>query len=42
VLANQQDFPSLQAGQTAEVRLDAYPDLVFGAKLDQLAPIGEG
>jgi HlyD family secretion protein len=42
VLANQQDFPSLQAGQTARVRLDAYPDLVFQAKLDQLAPIGEG
>jgi HlyD family secretion protein len=42
VLANQQDFPVLQAGQTAKVRLDAYPDLVFAAKLDQLAPIGEG
>lgn len=41
VLANQQDFPSLQVGQTAKVRLDAYPDLVFAAKLDQLAPIGE-
>jgi multidrug efflux pump subunit AcrA (membrane-fusion protein) len=42
VMANQQDFPSLQVGQTAKVRLDAYPDLVFSAKLDQLAPIGEG
>ena len=42
VLANQQDFPSLQAGQTAKVRLDAYPDLMFQAKVDQLAPIGEG
>jgi len=42
VMANQQDFPFLQAGQTAKVRLDAYPDLVFPAKLDQLAPIGEG
>jgi multidrug efflux pump subunit AcrA (membrane-fusion protein) len=41
VMANQQDFPSLHAGQTAKVRLDAYPDLVFAAKLDQLAPIGE-
>jgi hypothetical protein len=41
-MANQQDFPSLQVGQTAKVRLDAYPDLVFAAKLDQLAPIGEG
>jgi HlyD family secretion protein len=42
VMANQQDFPRLQIGQTAKVRLDAYPDLVFTAKLDQLAPIGEG
>jgi HlyD family secretion protein len=42
VMANQQDFPSLQVGQTAKVRLDAYPELVFPAKLDQLAPIGEG
>ena len=42
VLANQQDFPSLRAGQTAMVRLDAYPEMVFPAKLDQLAPIGEG
>jgi multidrug efflux pump subunit AcrA (membrane-fusion protein) len=42
VMANQQDFPSLHVGQTAKVRLDAYPDLVFTAKLDQLAPIGEG
>jgi multidrug efflux pump subunit AcrA (membrane-fusion protein) len=41
VLANQQDFPSLQVGQPAKVRLDAYPDLVFQAKLDQLSPIGE-
>ena len=42
VMANQQDFPSLEIGQTAKVRLDAYPDLVFSAKLEQLAPIGEG
>ena len=42
VMANQQDFPSLQVGQTAKVRLDAYPDLIFAAKLDQVAPIGEG
>jgi len=42
VLANQQDFPSLQVGQTSKVRLDAYPGLVFAGKLDQLAPIGEG
>jgi len=42
VLANQQDFPSLQVGQSAKVRLDSYPDLVFAAKIDHLAPIGEG
>jgi HlyD family secretion protein len=41
VLANQQDFPSLQVGQTAKVRLDAYPELVFPARLENLAPIAE-
>jgi HlyD family secretion protein len=29
VFANQEDFPSLRVGQTAKVRLDAYPDLEF-------------
>lgn len=42
VLANQQDYPSLQVGQAAKVHLDAYPEMVFAGKLDQLAPIGEG
>jgi HlyD family secretion protein len=42
VSANQQDFPSLWIGEKAKVRLDAYPDLVFPAKVEQLAPIGEG
>ena len=41
VLANQQDFLSLRSGQTARVRLDAYPDLAFPAQIEQLAPIGE-
>jgi len=41
VMVNQQDFPSLKIGQTAKVRLDAYPELVFPAKVEQLAPIGE-
>jgi multidrug resistance efflux pump len=41
VLANQQDFPKLQAGLAAKVRLDAYPDLVFPAKIEGLAPLGE-
>ncbi len=37
---NQQDFLSLQVGQTAKVRLDAYPQLVFPGKLEEMAPIG--
>lgn len=41
VLANQEDFPSLRVGEMATVRLDAYPDMAFHGKLDQLAPIGE-
>lgn len=41
VMVNQQDFPSLKIGQTAKVYLDAYPELVFPAKVEQLAPIGE-
>jgi multidrug efflux pump subunit AcrA (membrane-fusion protein) len=42
VLANQQDFPSLRVGQPANVRLDAYPEVVFKGKLDQLSPIALG
>lgn len=42
VMANQEDYPTLRIGQTAKVRLDAYPEMVFPAKLDQLSPIGEG
>lgn len=41
VLANQQDFPSLHVGQTAKVRLDAYPEMVFSGKIDQMAPIAQ-
>ena len=41
VAANQEDFPRLQVGQAATVRLDAYPELAFPAKIEQLAPIGE-
>jgi HlyD family secretion protein len=41
VLANQEDFPRLRAGEIAKVRLDAYPELVFPAQVEQLAPIGE-
>ena len=41
VLANQQDFPALEVGQSAKVRLDAYPEMIFSGKLDQIAPVGE-
>jgi len=37
---NQQDFLSLQVGQTARVHLDAYPQLEFPGKLEEMAPIG--
>jgi multidrug efflux pump subunit AcrA (membrane-fusion protein) len=37
---NQEDFLSLQVGQTARVRLDAYPQMVFAGKLEEMAPIG--
>lgn len=37
---NQADIPSVQLGQTAEVRLDAYPSLVFPGKLERIAAIG--
>jgi len=38
--ANQADVPFLRAGQPVEVRLDAYPDMVFKGRLEQLAAIG--
>jgi HlyD family secretion protein len=37
---NQEDFLSLHVGQTARVYLDAYPQLVFPGKLEEMAPIG--
>jgi biotin carboxyl carrier protein len=37
---NQADIPYLRAGQLAEVRLDAYPNLVFKGKLERIAAIG--
>jgi HlyD family secretion protein len=42
VHANQQDFPALRIGQSAKVRLDAYPEMVLQGKVDQVSPIGEG
>jgi HlyD family secretion protein len=40
VLANQQDFLGLHVGQPAKLRLDAYPELVFSGKVEEIAPIG--
>jgi multidrug efflux pump subunit AcrA (membrane-fusion protein) len=40
VPVNQEDFLGLQVGQTASVHLDAYPQLVFPGKLEEMAPIG--
>jgi HlyD family secretion protein len=37
---NQEDFLNLQIGQRARVRLDAYPQLEFPSKLEEVAPIG--
>ncbi len=39
VSANQQDFIHLHVGQRAQIHLDAYPELVFSGKLDEMAPI---
>jgi multidrug efflux pump subunit AcrA (membrane-fusion protein) len=40
VQVNQQDLPRLRVGQRARVRLDAYPELVFPGRLEQIAPVG--
>jgi len=37
---NQADVTSLRLGQSVQVRLDAYPELVFAGKLDSLAAVG--
>ena len=39
-LINQQDFLGLQLGLPVQIHLDAYPDLVFTGKLEEMAPIG--
>lgn len=39
-LVNQEDFLSLRVGQTAKVHLDAYPQLTFPGKLEEMAPLG--
>lgn len=40
VLVNQEDVLGLQVGQSATVRIDAYPDLVLGGRFEQIAPVG--
>ncbi|HTS05215.1 MAG TPA: efflux RND transporter periplasmic adaptor subunit [Candidatus Eisenbacteria bacterium] len=42
ILANQEDFPVLQVDQQATIHLDAYPEMIFHGKVDQISPIGEG
>lgn len=37
---NQADVPFLKPGQRAEFRLDAFPDLVFGGKLERVSAMG--
>jgi HlyD family secretion protein len=37
---NQADISHLQAGQIASVRLDAYPELVFNGRVEQVSPLG--
>jgi HlyD family secretion protein len=36
---NQEDFSALHFGDTAQIHLDAYPDLVFRGKLVEMSPI---
>ena len=40
VRVNQLDIPFLHVGQTAQIHLDAYPDLTLPGKLEQLGAIG--
>jgi len=39
-LVNQQDFLGMRIGIPVHIHLDAYPDLVFRGKLEEMAPIG--
>jgi len=36
---NQEDFRALKVGQRVKVRLDAYPEMVFDGKLEQISPV---
>jgi HlyD family secretion protein len=37
---NQADISYLRPGQTASIRLDAYPELVFDGRVEQISPLG--
>ena len=39
-LVNQADVSAMAPGQPAKIRLDAYPELLFGGKVELLAPLG--
>ena len=39
-LVNQQDFLGMRIGILVHIHLDAYPDLAFRGKLEEMAPIG--
>ncbi|HEY1759431.1 MAG TPA: HlyD family efflux transporter periplasmic adaptor subunit [Bryobacteraceae bacterium] len=41
VKVNQEDVLALEAGQTAQVHLDAYPDLIFRGQLESIDPMGQ-
>ena len=40
VKVNQADLHLLRAGQTAKISLDAYPELEFPGRVEQVAPVG--
>jgi hypothetical protein len=40
VKVNQADMHLLQVGQPARISLDAYPDLQFQGRVEQVAPVG--
>jgi HlyD family secretion protein len=42
VAADQEDFFYLKVAQAARVHLDAYPDVVFPGRLEQIAPLARG
>jgi len=42
VRVNQEDIFGLQVGQSAKVRLDAYPDILLPGTLERIAPVGRG